>query len=56
MMLLNSLLLNLAFVYNVVFAMQIAMKDFRFTLKFKEACKQDVLQQCKGSKTKYVLY
>lgn len=34
--------------------MQIALKDFSFTLKFKKACKQDVLKQCKGSKTKYV--
>lgn len=33
---------------------QIQMKDFRFSYKFKMACKEDVLKLCPNIKKKYV--
>lgn len=32
------------------------MKDFRFSYKFKMACKEDVLKLCPNIKKKYVAF
>lgn len=34
---------------------QVQMKDFRFSYKFKMACKEDVLKLCPNIKKKYVM-
>lgn len=35
--------------------LQVQMKDFRFSYKFKMACKEDVLKLCPNIKKKYVV-
>lgn len=35
---------------------QVQMKDFRFSYKFKMACKEDVLKLCPNIKKKYVTF
>lgn len=35
---------------------QVQMKDFRFSYKFKMACKEDVLKLCPNIKKKYVAF
>lgn len=36
------------------FLTQVQMKDFRFSYKFKMACKEDVLKLCPNIKKKWV--
>ncbi len=32
--------------------LQITLQDYRFSFKFKESCKTDVMNNCKGSRKK----
>lgn len=48
-------LISEAFVCVCVCDLQVQMKDFRFSYKFKMACKEDVLRLCPNIKKKLVL-
>lgn len=42
-------------VFLPISLLQVQMKDFRFSYKFKMACKEDVLKLCPNIKKKYVV-
>ena len=42
------------FIFHLL--VQVQMKDFRFSYKFKMACKEDVLKLCPNIKKKYVAF
>lgn len=41
-------------IFFLISLLQVQMKDFRFSYKFKMACKEDVLKLCPNIKKKYV--
>lgn len=42
-------------VFLLISLFQVQMKDFRFSYKFKMACKEDVLKLCPNIKKKYAV-